>query len=100
VVHEDERPNARLGFFQIGGGIAGDFQSAWCRCCIRIAPHQRATVGYFCRSVIRRPATVRIGRSANEKITLGKLGATTPKYIVESDATIVAPLMFAKILGW
>ena len=25
-----------------------------------------------------------------------KLGERTPKYVIESDATIVAPLMFAK----
>jgi deoxyhypusine synthase len=35
-----------------------------------------------------------------EKITWGKLGADTPKYVIESDATIVAPLIFAKVLGW
>ena len=38
--------------------------------------------------------------ATNEKITWGKLGADTPKYVIESDATIVAPLMFAKVLGW
>jgi acyl carrier protein phosphodiesterase len=36
----------------------------------------------------------------DEKITWGKLDIKTPKYIIESDATIVAPLMFAYILGW
>ena len=36
----------------------------------------------------------------NEKITWGKLGAETPKFMIESDATIVAPLVFAKVLGW
>jgi deoxyhypusine synthase len=35
----------------------------------------------------------------NEKITWGKLGASTPKFIIESDATIVAPLVFAWVLG-
>ncbi len=35
----------------------------------------------------------------NEKITWGKLGVDTPKYIIESDASIVAPLMFSYILG-
>jgi deoxyhypusine synthase len=35
----------------------------------------------------------------NEKITWGKLAVDTPKYIIESDASIVAPLMFALILG-
>ena len=40
------------------------------------------------------------GAVPNEKITWGKLGIDTPKFIIESDATIVAPLMFARILGW
>jgi deoxyhypusine synthase len=35
----------------------------------------------------------------NEKITWGKLGIDTPKYIIESDASIVAPLIFALVLG-
>ena len=39
------------------------------------------------------------GAVPNEKITWGKLAVDTPKYIVESDASIVAPLMFAMILG-
>jgi deoxyhypusine synthase len=26
-----ERAERTVGFFQIGGGIAGDFRSAWCR---------------------------------------------------------------------
>ena len=40
------------------------------------------------------------GAVPNEKITWGKLDIDTPKYIVESDATIVAPLIFAYVLGW
>ncbi|MGM0464558.1 MAG: deoxyhypusine synthase family protein, partial [Bacteroidota bacterium] len=40
------------------------------------------------------------GAVPNEKITWGKLSASTPRFIIESDATIVAPLMFAYILGW
>jgi deoxyhypusine synthase len=35
----------------------------------------------------------------NEKITWGKLSADTPKFMIESDATIVAPLIFAYVLG-
>jgi hypothetical protein len=31
----------------------------------------------------------------NEKIAWGKLGATTPKIVIESNATIVSPLIFA-----
>jgi deoxyhypusine synthase len=40
------------------------------------------------------------GAVPNEKITWGKLGVDTPKFIIESDATIVAPLIFAYVLGW
>src|SRR5204863_134876 len=40
------------------------------------------------------------GAVPNEKITWGKLSVDTPKFIIESDATIVAPLIFAKVLGW
>ncbi|HLX90277.1 MAG TPA: deoxyhypusine synthase family protein, partial [Puia sp.] len=40
------------------------------------------------------------GAVPNEKITWGKLDIDTPKFIVESDATIVAPLIFAWILSW
>jgi deoxyhypusine synthase len=40
------------------------------------------------------------GAVPNEKITWGKLGVDTPKCIIESDATIVAPLIFAYVLGW
>jgi deoxyhypusine synthase len=40
------------------------------------------------------------GAVPNEKITWGKLDIHTPKFIVESDATIVAPLIFAWLLDW
>ncbi|NNE91228.1 MAG: deoxyhypusine synthase, partial [Verrucomicrobiales bacterium] len=40
------------------------------------------------------------GAIPNEKITWDKLRADTPSFVIESDATIVAPLMFAYILGW
>jgi deoxyhypusine synthase len=39
------------------------------------------------------------GAVPNEKITWGKLGVDTPKYMIESDATIVAPLIFAYVLA-
>jgi deoxyhypusine synthase len=91
-----------IGFFQIGGGIAGDFPI-----CVVPMLHQdlcRTNVplwGYFCQiSDSTTSYGSYSGAVPNEKITWGKLGASTPKYIVESDATIVAPLMFAKILGW
>src|SRR3954464_4803672 len=91
-----------LGFFQIGGGIAGDFPI-----CVVPMLHQdlrRDFVplwAYFCQiSDSTTSYGSYSGAVPNEKITWGKLGAATPKYIVESDATIVAPLMFAYVLGW
>ena len=91
-----------IGFFQIGGGIAGDFPI-----CVVPMLHQdlqRTNVplwGYFCQvSDSTTSYGSYSGAVPNEKITWGKLDITTPKFIVESDATIVAPLMFAWILGW
>jgi len=91
-----------IGFFQIGGGIAGDFPI-----CVVPMLHQdlqRDEVplwGYFCQiSDSTTSYGSYSGAVPNEKITWGKLGIDTPKYIVESDASIVAPLIFAKILVW
>jgi deoxyhypusine synthase len=91
-----------LGFFQIGGGIAGDFPI-----CVVPMLHQdlqRDNVplwGYFCQiSDSTTSYGSYSGAVPNEKITWGKLGEKTPKFIVESDASIVAPLIFAYVLGW
>jgi deoxyhypusine synthase len=91
-----------IGFFQLGGGIAGDFPI-----CVVPMLHQdlqRENVpvwGYFCQiSDSTTSYGSYSGAVPNEKITWGKLAADTPKFIVESDASIVAPLMFAYILGW
>jgi deoxyhypusine synthase len=90
-----------IGFFQIGGGIAGDFPI-----CVVPMLHQdlRQTDvplwGYYCQ--ISDSTTSYGGYSGavpNEKITWGKLGRKTPKFIIESDATIVAPLIFAWVLS-
>ncbi|PYJ68381.1 MAG: deoxyhypusine synthase [Verrucomicrobia bacterium] len=95
-------PESSIGFFQIGGGIAGDFP-------ICVVPMLNQDVvstlvpewGYFCQIS---DSTTSFGSYSgavpNEKITWGKLSIETPKYIIESDATIVAPLVFAKVLGW
>ena len=91
-----------IGFYQIGGGIAGDFPI-----CVVPMLHQdlqRTNVplwGYFCQiSDSTTSYGSYSGAVPNEKITWGKLGIDTPKHIIESDASIVAPLMFAYILGW
>ena len=91
-----------IGFFQIGGGIAGEFP-------ICVVPmlyqdmemHDVPFWSYFCQiSDSTTSYGSYSGAVPNEKITWGKLDIHTPKFIVESDATIVAPLMFAYILGW
>ncbi len=94
-------PEHSVGFFQIGGGIAGDFPI-----CVVPMLHQdlqREGVpmwGYFCQiSDSTTSYGSYSGAVPNEKITWGKLLAETPKFVIESDATIVAPLMFAMILG-
>ena len=40
------------------------------------------------------------GAVPNEKITWYKLEAEAPKFMIQSDASIVAPLIFAYVLGW
>ncbi|MEZ5978623.1 MAG: deoxyhypusine synthase family protein [Planctomycetota bacterium] len=90
-----------IGFFQIGGGIAGDFPI-----CVVPLIHQDMGEhcpywGYFCQiSDSTTSYGSYSGAIPNEKISWGKLAPDTPKFVVESDATIVAPLMFAHVLGW
>lgn len=90
-----------VGFFQIGGGISGDFP-------ICVVPMMYQDLewedvpfwAYFCQiSDSTTSYGSYSGAVPNEKITWGKLDIDTPKYIVESDATIVAPLIFAYVLG-
>ena len=91
-----------VGFFQIGGGIAGDFPI-----CVVPMLHQDLQMenipvwAYFCQiSDSTTSYGSYSGAVPNEKITWGKLAVDTPKFIVESDASIVAPLIFAYILAW
>jgi deoxyhypusine synthase len=90
-----------VGFFQIGGGIAGDF--AICAVPALIQDLQLEDTpfwGYFCQ--ISDAVTSYGGYSGappSEKITWGKLSVDTPTFMIESDATIVAPLIFAYLLG-
>jgi len=98
--YTETAPRTSVGFFQIGGGIAGDFPI-----CVVPMLHQdlqRTGVplwGYFCQiSDSTTSYGSYSGAVPNEKITWGKLGVDTPKFIVESDASIVAPLIFAYVL--
>jgi len=89
-----------VGFFQIGGGIAGDFPI-----CVVPMLYQEMEMqdvpfwSYFCQiSDSTTSYGSYSGAVPNEKITWGKLDIKTPKFIIESDATIVAPLIFAYLL--
>jgi deoxyhypusine synthase len=99
--YQKKSKQVSIGFFQIGGGIAGDFP-------ICVVPMLQQDLqlkdtprwGYFCQiSDSTTSYGSYSGAVPNEKITWGKLSASTPKFIIESDATIVAPLIFAHVLG-
>lgn len=99
--YEKNAVGTGIGFFQIGGGIAGDF--AMC-----VAPMLEQDLEkentlkwrYYCQIT---DSTTSFGSYSgcipNEKITWGKLDVDTPSFVIESDATIVAPLIFAWVLG-
>lgn len=88
-----------IGFFQIGGGISGDFPI-----CVVPLLHQDLKEkvplwSYFCQiSDSTTSYGSYSGAVPNEKITWGKLDSSTPRFVIESDATIVAPLIFQYIL--
>jgi len=99
--YDEESKRHEMGFFQIGGGIAGDFS-------ICVVPLLQQDLkkkdtklwSYFCQIT---DAEVSYGgysgAECNEKITWGKIGPNTPSFNIKSDASIVAPLIFAQVLG-
>ncbi len=89
-----------IGFFQIGGGIAGDFAICAVPMLIQDLEEEARLWAYFAQ--ISDAVTSYGGYSGavpNEKITWTKLSPECPKYMIQSDATIVAPLIFAYVLG-
>jgi deoxyhypusine synthase len=98
--YREKSSQSKMGFFQIGGGIAGDFPI----CVVPMIQHDLQidvpVWSYFCQIS---DSTTSFGSYSgaipNEKITWGKLNAESDKFIIESDATIVAPLIFALLLN-
>jgi deoxyhypusine synthase len=92
---------AGIGFFQIGGGIAGDFP-------ICVVPSIKYDLeqparpwAYFCQiSDSTTSYGSYSGATPNEKITWDKLTAETPMFVIESDATIVAPIVLECLLEY
>jgi len=101
-LYRESAPKSSWGFFQVGGGIAGDFPI----CVVPMLAQDLSWAetplwGYFCQiSDSTTSYGSYSGATPGEKITWGKLGEDTPGFIIESDATIVAPLIFASVLGW
>ena len=90
--------NSPTGMLQVGGGIAGDFP-------ICVVPMLRQDVGesvplwsWFGQISESRPSYGGYsGAPPNEKISWGKLGVETPRFVIESDATIVLPLILESL---
>ena len=93
---EDDSPT---GLLQVGGGISGDFP-------ICVVPMLRQDVGidvnlwsWFAQISESRPSYGGYsGAPPSEKISWGKLSPDTPKFVIESDASIVLPLILEAIL--
>ena len=93
-------PGETMGFFQIGGGIAGDFPICVVPLIQQDLKEKCKLWGYFCQiSDSTTSYGSYSGAVPNEKITWGKLDGETPRFVIESDATIVAPLVFAYVLA-
>jgi deoxyhypusine synthase len=89
----------QIGFFQIGGGIAGDFPICVVPLLEQDMKRETPLWAYFCQiSDSTTSYGSYSGAVPNEKITWGKLGVDTPRFVIESDASIVAPLIFQFVL--
>ncbi len=98
--YQEVTQNSSLGFFQIGGGIAGDFPICVVPLISQDLQKPVKLWSYFCQiSDSTTSYGSYSGAVPNEKISWGKLDGDSPKFIIESDATIVAPLIFAYVLG-
>ena len=92
--------HAPIGFFQIGGGIAGDFAICAVPLIIQDLRKDCRLWSYFAQisdSVTSFGSYS--GAVPNEKITWYKLAVDSPKYMINSDASVIAPLIFSYVLG-
>lgn len=98
--YQETTRSAGVGFFQIGGGIAGDFPICVVPMISQDLQQDARLWSYFCQiSDSTTSYGSYSGAVPNEKISWGKLDDKSPKFIIESDATIVAPLIFAYVLA-
>ena len=92
---EDDSPT---GLLQVGGGIAGDFAISVVPMLRQDAKVDVSLWAWFAQISESRPSYGGYsGAPPNEKISLEKLGPDTPRFVIESDATIVLPLLLAAL---
>jgi deoxyhypusine synthase len=94
---------AGIGFIELGGGLAADFS-------ICVVPMLKVDLGLdekipfwsFYLQVCDAHTSYGgySGASPNEKLSWQKLEPSTPRFSIQSDATVIAPLLFAYVLGW
>jgi deoxyhypusine synthase len=98
--YRENTKDQSMGFFQIGGGIAGDFPICVAPLIMQDLKEDCKLWGYFAQiSDSTTSYGSYSGAYPNEKITWGKLDITTPRFMIESDASIVAPMIFNYVLG-
>jgi deoxyhypusine synthase len=94
-----EASTTQLAFLQIGGGIAGDFPICVVPMLNQDLERNAPLWSWFCQISESSPSYGGYsGAPPNEKITWGKIDQKTPKFVIESDASIVAPLLFNYVL--
>jgi len=98
-VYQNLSEGKGLGFFQIGGGISGDFPICVVPSIKYDLEHEVKPWAYFCQiSDSTTSYGSYSGATPNEKITWDKLTKDTPMFVIESDATIVVPLILQALL--
>ena len=98
--YSEGQQHAPIGFFQIGGGIAGDFAICAIPLLIQDLKRDVRMWAYFAQiSDSTTSYGSYSGANPSEKITWCKLDPESPRFMINSDAAIVAPLIFAYVLG-
>ena len=89
----------QVGFVQVGGGIAGHFPICVVPLINQDIMGKAPPWSYYCQiSDSTTSYGSYSGAVPNEKISWGKLIPETPRFMIESDATIVLPLLFSYIM--
>lgn len=89
-----------MGFFQIGGGITGDFSICVVPTISQDIKDDCPMWQYFCQITDAVESYGGYsGATPAEKITWGKLTSESERHSINSDATIVVPLIFSYVLG-